>query len=259
MTAKEPDQSSLQTTDIIGFSVSTRDFDSNFRLIDEAARSGEGLWVMTLNLEMLARAATDPNYRALVEKADFVIADGAPIVILSHVKARGIRIKGRSCGVDLVEHALKHFTGRIGIVGGVEPMRAVHRLARDPASVAYHFNGKIDPDHLDDILIGIKESGCQLVFVALGVPKQDKVCHAVKECCPGVVCIGVGGSFEILGGTVLRAPRIVRAVGCEWLFRLLQEPRRLAGRYFVLYPRVVPSLLAWAIGARRSEARPFSV
>jgi len=240
------------TLDIVGFKVSALDFDGNAALISEAALSGRGLWVLTLNVEMMARAATDPAYRKLLEDVDFTIADGMPIVLLSRLGLTPGHIPQRTCGVDLVKHCLEAFPGRIGIVGGVNPRAALERLGIAPSRVPFIFDGKIDPANLDQILAQVKDARCQLVFVALGVPKQDLVCRALRKACPEVVCAGIGGSFEILGGLVPRAPGFMRAIGFEWLYRLLCEPRRLARRYLLLYPRVIPAVIAWMRASSRS-------
>lgn len=241
--------------DIIGFKVSSLDFAGNVDLVSQAALSGRGLWVLTLNLEMAARAATDPSYRALVRDIDLAVADGMPIVLLSRLGLTARRLPGRSCGVDMVQHLLTHFPGRMGILGGVDPRAALAALGVDPARVVYIYDGKVDPDNLGPIVEGLRSSGCQLLFVALGVPKQDKVCRALRAACPSLVSMGIGGSFEILGGLQPRAPEILRAAGFEWLFRLLREPRRLAYRYLVLYPQVLPSVIAWIRDMRAARAR----
>jgi N-acetylglucosaminyldiphosphoundecaprenol N-acetyl-beta-D-mannosaminyltransferase len=238
--------------DIAGFAVSPLSFGENVALIMQAAATGQGLWVMTLNLEMAARAATDARYSVLVRDVDLAVADGMPIVLLSRLGLTPLRIPDRSCGVDIVAHCLVHFRGRMGILGGRTPYAALEKLKVDPDKIVFVEDGTVDPAGLDDIIIALKATRCQLLFVALGVPKQDMVCRALRKACPSLVCIGVGGSFSILGGFLPRAPRIMRDYGFEWLFRLIQEPRRLAHRYLLLYPQVIPSLYRWI---RRAHIR----
>jgi exopolysaccharide biosynthesis WecB/TagA/CpsF family protein len=237
---------------IIDFWVSPLGYRDNVKLITRAALKGQGLWVLTLNLEMAARAATDPAYRMLVKDVDLTVADGMPILWLSRLGLTARRIPERSCGIDIVEDCLQHFDGRMGVLGGVDPKRALDRLAADPSRIVFVYDGPVDPERLDHIIRAVKASRCQLLFVALGVPKQDFVCRAIHAACPQIVCIGVGGSFEVLGGLIPRAPKIMRATGLEWLYRLICEPRRLAHRYLVLYPKALPSIVAWI---RKMRAR----
>jgi N-acetylglucosaminyldiphosphoundecaprenol N-acetyl-beta-D-mannosaminyltransferase len=243
--------------DIAGFRVSPLSFTENVALIQNAALAGHGLWVMTLNLEMVARAATDARYRSLIRHVDLTVADGMPIVLLSRLGLTQRRIPGRSCGVDIVEHCLTHFRGRMGILGGRMPRATLQRLSVDPARIVFLDDGPVDPATLGPVIAALKASRCQLLFVALGVPKQDIVCRALHEACPGLVCLGVGGSFTILGGFLPRAPRFVRDNGFEWLFRLIQEPRRLAYRYLLLYPRALPSLISWVREMRAKRKSPL--
>jgi N-acetylglucosaminyldiphosphoundecaprenol N-acetyl-beta-D-mannosaminyltransferase len=81
------------------------------------------------------------------------------------------------------------------------------------------------------------------VLVALGSPKQERFIHRRARQLAPAVCIGVGATLDFLAGTVRRAPRWMSRAGLEWLFRLVQEPRRLARRYLWNDPRFV--LIVW--------------
>jgi N-acetylglucosaminyldiphosphoundecaprenol N-acetyl-beta-D-mannosaminyltransferase len=87
-----------------------------------------------------------------------------------------------------------------------------------------------------------------IVWVGLGAPKQDRwmVTHRPRLNAP--VLIGVGAAFDMFAGTVRRAPRIVRKTGFEWTFRVAQEPRRLAKRYFVSNSRFAAMVIAEKLG-----------
>jgi N-acetylglucosaminyldiphosphoundecaprenol N-acetyl-beta-D-mannosaminyltransferase len=232
--------------DVVGFRVSSLTLEDNAALIARSALAGNGMWVLTLNLEMVARAATDPDYHALTGDADLIVADGMPIVWLSHLDRRHAPIRQRTCGADLTVHLLRHFEGRMGVLGGQAPRQALERLGIDPARIAFVEGGVVQPDNLAPIIARLNSTRCQLLFVALGVPKQDIVCKALRAACPDLVCIGVGGTFEALAGIVPRAPIWVREFGLEWLFRLVTEPMRLWRRYLLLYPRALPSIARWA-------------
>lgn len=239
--------------DIVGFKVSTLPFEGNAALITHAALRGQGMWVMTLNLEMVARASTDPTYKALTESVDLFVADGMPILWLSRFDRHGPTIPGRTSGIDLTEHLLQRFPGRIGVLGGKAPRSALERLKVDPARIAFVEDGPIRPGELASVIAALHATRCQILFVALGVPKQDFVCRTLRAACPGLVCIGVGGTFEVLAGLVPRAPPWMRDHGLEWLFRLANEPLRLWRRYLLLYPRALPAIARWAFTVARRD------
>lgn len=80
-------------------------------------------------------------------------------------------------------------------------------------------------------ITAIRSSGADVVWVGLGMPKQELWMHSVKADLPGVALLGVGAAFDFLAGTVKQAPAWMQKYGLEWLFRLIQEPRRLWRRY----------------------------
>jgi UDP-N-acetyl-D-mannosaminuronic acid transferase (WecB/TagA/CpsF family) len=122
---------------------------------------------------------------------------------------------------------------------------ALERLGVDPAHIVFIEDGPVRPGELASVIGAVNATRCQILFVALGVPKQDFVCRTLRAACPGLVCVGVGGSFEVLAGLVPRAPRWLRECGFEWLFRLMNEPLRLWRRYLLLYPRALPAIARW--------------
>jgi len=169
--------------------------------------------------------------------------------------------KGRSTGVDLVQRFLEApECDHIGIIGGHRPEKIFERLPIDRRRVTYLNSGIIalDTASLDRLAAEVEVAGCQLVLVALGVPKQDIVCAHLHRQLPHLVVAGVGASFDILAGLKPRAPGWVQRLGFEWFFRLCLEPRRLAGRFLVFYPLTVARLARRALRARGSTDKPRS-
>jgi N-acetylglucosaminyldiphosphoundecaprenol N-acetyl-beta-D-mannosaminyltransferase len=102
---------------------------------------------------------------------------------------------------------------------------------------------------LQDLAQQLRRAQPDIVFVALGSPKQEQVIEALRDCVPGAWWLGVGITFSFLCGHVRRAPRWMQRAGLEWVHRLLQEPRRLAGRYLLkglLFAFVLFTTAAWA-------------
>ena len=234
------------TVKILQFDVSASSEAEHARAIIAAAQAGRGCWICTFNLEILGRALHDPDYGALLETVDTFVADGASILFVSKL-LNGETPQGRTTGVDLVRRLLEaRECPAIGIVGGRDPERALNALELPRGRVTYLNSGWISTDaaSLEHLAAEINDAGCRIVLVALGVPKQDVVCAYLRRRMPHLVLLGVGGAFEILGGLTRRAPRWIQDAGFEWLFRLFQEPRRLARRYLLFYPATVVRLAA---------------
>jgi N-acetylglucosaminyldiphosphoundecaprenol N-acetyl-beta-D-mannosaminyltransferase len=120
-------------------------------------------------------------------------------------------------------------------------------------------SGTFEPPHVDDIeqfdnddmIRVISNAKPHFLFVALGAPKQEKWIERLRGRLNVPVMMGVGGSFDILGGRVPRAPRWMRAMGLEWLFRLVIEPGRLARRYLLGIPYFILLVLKLSLWKSR--------
>lgn len=235
----------MSTARIVGLNLSTASAQEIAESLVADARAGRGKWVVTLNLEMVSRAARDKTYAALLEGADMVIADGMPLVWASKRKRGCLPIQERVTGADLTKELIADAAGlRVLIVGGEKPRVALEKIGVDVSRVEI-FDGAVETsdEHIDKIADLACGHGAQIVFLALGVPKQDKLAHALRQKCPSAVLIGVGGTFELIGGQKPRAPEWMQKRGMEWLFRLKSEPGRLWRRYLLLYPSGVRALL----------------
>jgi N-acetylglucosaminyldiphosphoundecaprenol N-acetyl-beta-D-mannosaminyltransferase len=118
--------------------------------------------------------------------------------------------------------------------------------------VAYVQDGYFPAAQTDAVLQALRESQAQLVFVAMGVPRQEQFIHQHGDALGATVRLGVGALFDFYSGAVPRAPRMLRRLGMEWLFRFLIEPRRLFARYVLGNPQFLARVL-WR-RLRRREA-----
>ena len=202
------------------------------------AIQGQGAWILTLNLEMVARRTFDLTYRKLLKSVDYALPDGAPIVLACRL-CRVARIQERVTGID-ISHALlmDKRISRIALIGGMDPEAVAKRFSGQNSERIRTMGGEIDdsPFGVERVFRFIQESNPQLVLIALGVPKQDRIASAIRSRFPAAVIIGIGGSFDILAGFKRRCPVFMRKNGLEWLFRLMSEPRRLWKRYLLQYP-----------------------
>ncbi|MEG6508895.1 WecB/TagA/CpsF family glycosyltransferase [Methyloligella sp. 2.7D] len=253
----KPGDTDMAVVDLLGFDVTATTADRFAELLLQRARSGQGGHAVTLNMEHLGRAARDPVYGGMIRSAEMICADGAPVHWACRMTSGSRIAQERIAGVDLVETLLQRGEGvSFGIIGGVDPKLALAKYGVSEDRIAY-LNSDIiptDPEGLSRVAKDVAAAGPQLVFIALGVPKQDIVGQAVLAELPSAVVIGIGGSFEMLGGLKRRAPRLIQKLGLEWAFRFAQEPRRLFARYCLLYPAAVWRLLLWTVFKRGASS-----
>lgn len=230
-----------EACEICGLSVSRGSLSALVQKVKGRANQGEGAWILTLNTEMLARGARHSSYWNLLKKADIITADGMPLVWASKIKCPSAAISGRTTGVDLVDGLLRlEEVPRFAIIGGRSPLKTVQRYGqRAMEACAFVYDGKVD---ISDTQIAtfseeLIRKQVRMVFIALGVPRQDQLAFELRQRMPELVLLGIGGTFEILGLEGGRAPHWMQRGGLEWLFRLSMEPGRLWRRYLLNYPR----------------------
>lgn len=244
-----------QACELCGLPVSCNDLDTHVQTLVERAHRGIGCWLVTLNTEMIARGVREPDYWDLVGQADIITADGMPLVWASKFKRTGVEIAGRTTGVDLVEAMLRlGDVPRFAVIGGKNPLATIGRYGEQASEAcAFVFDGKVD---LTDAQLAffcdeLTLHRVRVVFIALGVPKQDRLALFLRQRLPHLILIGIGGTFEILGPDGGRAPQWMQKSGLEWLYRLIKEPRRLWHRYLISYPRGIWRLVTDCLGAAR--------
>jgi len=237
----------LPKSKISGYPVSTGSLEEHCRLIEAGIQAKTGLWVVTLNLEMIYRAHKNRSYQKLLESADIMVADGVPLLWLSKLKRGEPPIAGRSNGTDLTEKLLKsNIDVNIGVVGGKNPVKAIEKHAPSLLNRIYIYDREVRLSNRKAtaaLAADIIKNKVELLFLNLGVPKQDLLARIIRSEDSSVTIIGVGGSFDILAGLKPRAPQWMQKNGLEWLFRLLLEPKRLAKRYLIHYPQAVYYLM----------------
>jgi N-acetylglucosaminyldiphosphoundecaprenol N-acetyl-beta-D-mannosaminyltransferase len=111
----------------------------------------------------------------------------------------------------------------------------------------------LDEDELDAIAQEINRTGADVVWVGIGVPKQEKWMAAMRDRLDAPVLVGVGAAFDFHAGLVPQAPSWMQSAGLEWAFRLAQEPRRLWRRYLRYNPRFVAGFARQLLRSRRSS------
>jgi N-acetylglucosaminyldiphosphoundecaprenol N-acetyl-beta-D-mannosaminyltransferase len=226
------------------------------RGIIDAATSMTGHWTITANLDHLRRYKRDPIAKELMDRADLVVADGMPLIWASRLV--GTSLPERVTGSNMIwsiSEAARSRRQSVYLLGGDPGVaeRAAQILVERyegldiAGTLCPPIGFEKDVYELDRILREITEAAPQIVFVALGFPKQDLLIKRLRRAFPGASYIGVGISLSYITGEVPRAPGWTHTLGLEWLYRLLREPRRLVRRYLLDGVPFALRLLASAI------------
>ena len=223
--------------------------------------------VVTANLDFLLQAHGDPELRRILHRADLTLCDGTPLVWAS--RWLGNPLPERVAGADLVPRLLAQAAQRghrVFLLGGTPAAgaEAAERIrARHPGiEIAGQYAPPFAPlDGMDHADIGrrIRAAKPDLLFVSFGCPKAEKWIARNYEALGVPVAIGVGATIDFLAGRMRRAPVWMQRGGMEWIFRMLQEPRRLTGRYaadFAFFGRALPAQWWRGQGLRAHEPAP---
>jgi N-acetylglucosaminyldiphosphoundecaprenol N-acetyl-beta-D-mannosaminyltransferase len=193
--------------------------------------SGEGAQVITVDALAALLSRRNEAYARTVREASLVLPDGTGLVWA--MKFLGSPIQERLPGVEFVEHLCRQASGEgwpvyfLGGRPGVADDAARKLQERLPGlAVAGCRDGYFRPDEVSELLEGIRKSGARVLFVGLGVPKQELWIREHLSELGSVVAMGMGGSMDVLSGRLRRAPRVWQRTGMEWLYRLIQEPWR---------------------------------
>lgn len=210
--------------------------------IVRSARAGAGGWVITPNLDILRRTVRESEFRRLYDLATLRLADGMPLVWASRL--RGTPLPERVAGSDLI-FTLAEKAARDGasiyLLGGnpgaaekcAAELRSRHPTLRVAGIDCPAPGFERDGSQLDSVIRRVCDASPDIVLVALGSPKQERLIEALRGHLPRAWFLGIGITFSFVAGEVRRAPVWMRRTGLEWVHRLVQEPRRLVKRYLV--------------------------
>lgn len=218
-------------------------------------KEGRQGYLCTVNVAILMMMRRDPRLQRIVDGASVVVADGLPVVWASRLGTG--RLPERVAGVDLIG-ALAGRAVRNGfkvyMLGARRPVveaAARRLLAEHPGlSITGIADGYFGAGEAGERARAVRRSGAQILFVGMGVPRQE---FFLEEQWTGLgvnLAIGLGGSFEVLAGIRPRAPHWLQRTGLEWFWRFLQEPRRLGPRYLDTNSRFIGHMMGEFIGTR---------
>ena len=221
----------MSQVEILGVRIDNVGYDKLLEHIDAYVASDQSHQIVTLNTEMLVAANDDAPFRETLNQADLVVADAAGLVLAARLL--GQSLNERVTGSDGIHRLAAHCARSgyrpffLGAAPGVAEEVAERLVAANPGlNVAGTFAGTPHSGDEDEIIALVRAAQPDLLFVAYGVPAEEKWIARNRERLGVPAMIGVGGSFDFVAGVTKRAPAWMRRLGLEWLYRLIQEPWR---------------------------------
>jgi N-acetylglucosaminyldiphosphoundecaprenol N-acetyl-beta-D-mannosaminyltransferase len=246
--------------DVLGVPLALTDYERTMDWMDATiASEGQG-YVCVAATHTVMVCQEDPELREAVLNADLVVPDGQPLVWA--MNALGHRLSSRVYGPDLMArycHRAAKTGTRMFLYGGRNQgalvQLALNLRRRDPG---LRIVGGYSPpfremseEEEQAILDEINASGADVVWVGIGVPKQEKWMARMRDRLDAPVLVGVGAAFDFHAGLVPQAPSWMQTSGLEWAYRLGHEPRRLWKRYLRYNPRFVTGFVRQYATGRR--------
>jgi len=220
----------LEKKNILGVWVTNASMDKILEYITRGLKkSSKKYFIVTPNPEFLTLANSDISYKKILNKAKIALPDGVGLMLASRVLNRPL--KERVTGVDLLESLCSSVSEKpitVGFLGGrdgIADKAAECLLKKYPGLKVAFAQSEYNVYKNYNNYNGYKR--IDILFVAFGVPKQERWIYENLDKLPIKVAIGVGGAFDYISGRVPRAPWFVRKIGFEWLFRLIVQPWRL--------------------------------
>lgn len=227
--------------------------------------AGRGGWVATHNLDHLRRLQSDPAFASMCATAALRVADGMPLVWASRLAGQPLpeRVAGSSL-IHTLTAAAAAANRSVYFLGGNPGTAKAAAATLRQRYPRLHVAGAACPPvgfdrnshQMDAVIRAMTTAQPDIVYVALGSPKQELLIARVSSSLPRSWFLGVGISFSFVSGDVRRAPLWMQRNGLEWLHRLIQEPSRLAGRYLIQgLPFAAGLLVQSALDRRRALGR----
>jgi N-acetylglucosaminyldiphosphoundecaprenol N-acetyl-beta-D-mannosaminyltransferase len=255
-----------ETAEVLGVPLGLTDYESALDWIDATVSARERGYVCVCNVHAVMASAEDPELRSALLGSSVNVPDGQPLVwalnLLGHsldARVYGPELMARHCAraaesgqriylyggrnqgalVQLALNLRQRHPG-VRIVGGYSPP---HR--------------PLLPDEREAVIKEINSSRADVVWVGIGVPKQEKWMAEMRDDLEAPVLAGVGAAFDFHAGLVPQAPGWIQESGLEWAYRLVHEPRRLWRRYLRYNPRFVHAFAQQLFWHRRARNGDF--
>lgn len=240
----------METCNILGVNITVTNLNKTIKYIEENLEELRGNYICVSNVHTTVTAYEDYEYRKIQNGGALALPDGKPLSIVS--RRRGFRNAERVTGPDLMgelfkeseEKGYKHY-----FYGSTEETLKLLKLKLKEKYPKLNIVGMYSPPFKsqvsienDDILNKINSNEVDFLWIGLGAPKQEKWMSIHKDKV-NVIMIGVGAGFDYFADKIKRAPMWMQKYSLEWLYRLIQDPKRLFKRYFVTNIKFIYKIL----------------
>jgi N-acetylglucosaminyldiphosphoundecaprenol N-acetyl-beta-D-mannosaminyltransferase len=214
--------------------------------VEDIIKSRKGGYICFSTVHMVMEAYDNPEFAEKVNNADYIVTDGMPIVWMQKLQGakEASRIRANDLMIELCRYAEKKGFS-VGFYGSKSPVleSILRRTEKNfpNLKIVYAFSPpfrNLSAEEDEEITKAINQAGPDILFVGLGCPKQENWMADHKDKLKAVM-LGVGASFDFFAGNIRECPAWLGKLGLEWLFRLIQEPKRLWRRYLLLNPRFI--------------------
>lgn len=241
-----------------GLNVDTLSIAEAAKRICQEVESGQSLSVFTMNLDHVVKLRRNSAFRRAYERARIVLADGFPIALAGRLQGKRV---GRATGSDLIEPLCEE-ASRAGLsvafLGSsfdslskaAQHLRANYPNLNIAGAYSPPQDFNVTPETVSEAEEFVMKTDANIYFIALGAPKQELFADKAVAYTKGAAFVCIGAGLDFLAGHQHRAPLLVRRIGCEWVWRLALNPRRLAARYLDC-ALVLPSVIGEALVRRR--------
>ncbi len=226
----------MKTCNILGTNIAVTNMQETVKFLEEKLEELRGSYICVSNVHTTIMAYEDEEYRVVQNSAAAALPDGKPLS--SYSRKHGFPEAERVTGPDLMgemfarDNGLRHY-----FYGGSPETIAVLEKKLKEKYPTLQIAGMVSPPYRmlseeEDAadIAAMNDAKADIIWVGLGAPKQEKWMYRHRDKVNGVM-IGVGAGFDYHAGTIRRAPMWMQKASLEWLYRLLQDPKRLFGRY----------------------------
>ena len=213
-----------------------------YNFASESINLKKACLIISINVDVLIKARKDFELKSIINNSELVLADSRILLFSSYLLGKPLEgnITGSNLFFSFSDWAAKkkYKLFLLGAASGVAEKVAEILIKKYPGlkivgTYSPPFGFENNEDENKKMVKIIKECSPDVLFVAFGVPKQEKWIWRYKDEYNVPVSVGIGATFDYISGNVRRAPKWMQKIGLEWLFRLCQEPRRLWKRYLI--------------------------
>jgi N-acetylglucosaminyldiphosphoundecaprenol N-acetyl-beta-D-mannosaminyltransferase len=250
----------IRTREILGIPIALTDYDQSMDVMDSMIERREAGFVCAVPVHAVMVAQDDPEMYAALRRSTLSVPDGMPLVWAANLL--GEHLPDRVYGPELMRrynHRCVERGHRVWLYGGRDQgslvQLALSMRRRHPGlQIVGGYSPPFRPlreDEEDSIVEQINADRPDVLWVGIGVPKQEKWMARMRERLDVPVMCGVGAAFDFHAGRVSQAPRWMQERGLEWTYRIAQEPRRLLPRYLYFNPKFLASFSRQLLRERR--------